>query len=263
MFISYSSANNRGILDDLGNVNNAVFIFSPYKRLTKSYIGESIKVQRTSDNEKKWFGFDSSGNLKVQEILNWVGSNDGLVEEVSNQVDTNYNAIQTDITKMPKIVSSGVLESDGLLFDGVNDYMSVANNSDMNILTPKLSIFADVYTDLASQYGFIISRYDSYEYLIYDNTITFRMLNAEKMNFSTLQSQHNKFIVTWDSKATNGLYGKFQTTEKTATFSSDLLESTTNIGGRTSSFFYTGNIKTIIVFNSNEYNNYDSLKEGL
>lgn len=122
-----------GVLDDLDIANNAVFIFSPYKRLVKSYKGYAIQIRRSSDYTYQDFGFDSNGNLKVNDILDFVGSGDGLVRIVYNQANSNYNIEQLTIANEPKIIDAGIFLSDGLLFDGINDYFVVQHYSSLNV----------------------------------------------------------------------------------------------------------------------------------
>jgi hypothetical protein len=132
-----------GKLDEIGNANNAVLIFSPYKRLIKSFKGDLVKVKRTSDYESKWFGYLNDGNLDVVSLLNWVGNSDGLVTEVSNQANNGYNIYQNSISSKPKIVVGGIFQTQGLLFDGLNDYMECNSYITANILNPPISIYTE------------------------------------------------------------------------------------------------------------------------
>ena len=143
MFTCYTGGF-KGIFDSLGIADNAKFIFSPYKRLTKNYKGNLVKVKRTSDSAESWFGYDSNGDLDTVSLLAWVGASDGLVMEVANQYNDSYNASQSDTDKMPKIVSGGVLESSGLLFDGIDDYLEITDYSDIQITSSPLSVYVNL-----------------------------------------------------------------------------------------------------------------------
>jgi hypothetical protein len=256
-----------GALDTLGNVENAVYTFSPYKRLTKRYRGELVKVQRTGDFASKWFGYDRYGDVEKGEILSWVGAgNDGLVEEVTNPYDNNYNTIQTTISYKPKIVVSGVFQENGLLFDGVNDTMNASEYSAMNITSPPVSIYADcVYsnksqtplmkgTDIITACQFGIYYYSIPERTHFAMDGDFKKFDNGVVsgNFKTLYGHNNNIVKGYNN---NGYY------EIAKIKSSYTSYNNLTIGGN-GSYYFSGNIRVGIAFNSDEINlsNYNTLK---
>lgn len=261
-----------GILDEIGNAGNAKYIFSPYKRLISSFEGNLVKVQRSSDYTSKWFGYDGNGDLKTSELLTWVGvGNDGLVEEVANQANTDYNAIQSTLSYKPKIVSAGNLESNGILFDGSNDYMNVTKYSDINITNVPISIFVKNY-NLSDNLGYILAMNGDVsiakvQYGVYnDSTLTYvRFENSptgfDKFNNSEINSIYvnNSANRLMKNESYNASFANYNPLPELPYFN---IGARTNIDNTVHSLHYDAHIKTIIIFNSDEYNNYTALKEG-
>jgi hypothetical protein len=258
-----------GLLDELGIAENAVFIFSPYKRIVKSYTGNAVQIRRTSDYTYRDFGFDHNGDLKINEMLAWVGTgNDGLARIVYNQANPNYNAEQLTTSNEPKIISNGVFLSDGLLFDDSNDYMEVSNYSEMEIATQPLSIYSTQKVT-AGTFGVVFSKSDNafnvcFGNYVNTNTSVGMYLNNGFYGPISITQQDNVMNVY----ANNEVINKSGTDYKTTGYSSDvnscdriIVAGRVYSGGPVSNLF-GGNIKTIIIFNSNEYNNYENLVTG-
>jgi hypothetical protein len=261
-----------GILDELGNADNAKLIFSPYKRLTSNFEGDLVKVQRTSDNTSQWFGYDDNGDLDTASLLSFVGASDGLVEEIANQNSSGNNATQTDNTKMPKIVSSGVLETNGLLFDGLNDYMEISNYSDININTAPLSLYVNYYP-LVSSTSYILSKNgaSNERALSLLNTATIRPYLNETEIFSQTQniSAKNTLMFMWETGTNNTLLN-LNGSESQATYNTEGFTNNYNvcIGARFDTYpattvYHNGHVKSFIIFNTDEYSKYDDLKDNV
>lgn len=271
MFIPYIKSF-KGILDKLNTANNAVFIFSPYKRLTKNFEGNLVKVQRTSDYTSKWFGYDGNGDLDTVSLLAWVGANDGLVEEVSNQANTSYNSIQTTLNYKPKIVVSGVLQANGVLFDGNNDYLNITKYNDVNIKNSPLSIYTNIKSNVLSQTSYIFSiNRDSSTTLQYSllhtssPALTFAYNTLQTLVPIAIDINPIKSMVVWSSIATNDISNISDAGTVVGTLNTTLPEynnmqiacRSAAIDGLTKSTFFNGNIKTIIIFNSDITLNYN------
>ena len=265
-----------GPLDDLHISNDAVFIFSPYKRLVNSYTGNLVKVQRTSDNESQWFGYDSNGDLDTSSLLEFCGNSDGLVDEISNQFNSSYNAVQTTQGYKPKIVSSGVLETNGLLFDGTDDFMNVEKYSDINILDHPFSIFAQGTNNSVST-GYYLGLNDDGSdstYALYTTTspqvLNFKLNTTTCTLAYTAEIQEN-ILCSYDDGGTSAQKIRSNSGTGSTNNSSTLNEhSFFNIGCRstavdnsTHSYFFNGYIKTIIIFNTNQSDNYSNLVNKL
>jgi hypothetical protein len=246
-----------GKLDTLGISNNAVMVFSPYKRLLSSYKGDSIELRRSIDNEVKWFGFDGNGNLKTQDILAWVGSGSGknaFVRQIANQASP-LNPIQQLVDgNQPQIVFDGVLTTSGVYFNGTK-HMTMVDYLDIEFTGPPFSWFLNT-PNAGNGYIFAknltgIPQYGSTSIVYLDGTArvtgngTFRMF-------------------TWKDGLPNGLLLKYDGTEVLGEFSGTLTDTPNfTIGARAAvsgvTSVYVGNIKEIILFNSNVYNHYSNL----
>lgn len=262
-----------GLLDELGIAENAVFIFSPYKRLVKNYTGMAVQVRRTSDYTYRDFGFDNNGDLKVQEMLDWVGAgNDGLIRIVYNQANSNYNISQESTANEPKIIESGVFLEDGLKFDGINDVMFGDNYTASSIEDEPITIYTNSKTNEAVT-GYVYcnnlnaSSNASYSHLNNSNFATFYWngtIVVPSVSQPTIDTR--KVLQVWNDKLSNGFSVIYNSVHNDLTFSSSItyLENAKHhIGARGSfSLYFKGNIKTVVVFDSNEYDNYSNLVNG-
>lgn len=96
-------------------------------RLRDAYIGDAIRVRRSSDNVEQDIGF-SGQNLDETELLNFVGTggtDNGFVVTWYDQGGQEKNAIQATTAKQPQIVSNGsIIKVNGktaIQFDGTDD----------------------------------------------------------------------------------------------------------------------------------------------
>jgi len=107
----------------------AVTAFS-LRKLRDAYSGNSIKVRRSSDNTEQNIGFVGT-SLDTVSLLSFVGAGSGFVSTFYDQSGNSNNAVQTTLVSQPRIVNSGVLETEGgqpcMFFDGLNDCFIVTN----------------------------------------------------------------------------------------------------------------------------------------
>lgn len=264
-----------GALDYLGLEENAVFIFSPYKNILTSYNGNAIKVQRSSDFNSEWFEYKEDGLLDTTGILSFCGANDGLVEEVSNLSNTSYNATQTTLNYKPKIVESGVLNTNGVKFDAVDDFMNVSKYTAINITDHPLSVFVQAYTPSYANGYYMTVNTDSgttLQYGLYNLSSTLNWkLNTNTAQVAYQNSTKENMLGVYKDGGTNAQIAKTNNNEGLSTYAATLGEQDFfNIGARsadvsnsTQSVFYNGYIKTIIIFNSNVYDKYQALVNNI
>ena len=106
------------------------YIFSTARILNDNYSGALIRVRRDSDNAEQDINA-AAGLLDESALLTFVGANSGYITTIYNQSDFigNLDLTQTDSTKQPPIVSSGVLQTSPNLrpvgFTGGTRYMKV------------------------------------------------------------------------------------------------------------------------------------------
>lgn len=252
----------QGVLD--GNTN-CVYTFCPFTRLKSSYTDELIQVQDTTTDETRYFGYDVDGNLETSEILSWLNGNDGAVIWVANQVKTANPTYQSTVGYAPKIAISGAIQTDGLKFDGTDDFMKADDYSEIQITSRPMSIYFD-YTR-GSLNSYILSKnLDSagnMQYGIYDaNDGNFQFFLEGENRVITAYSSTNKVMCLYHSEFD---YPNIVTSSNaniaTSTFTSSLTNrSQFRIGcrdntGDTNSHFNNGYIKTVLIFN-NAYRNY-------
>jgi hypothetical protein len=123
------------------------------RRLSSTYTGACLKVERSSDGTTKDIGFDEAGNLDVLTLLEFVGTGDGRVHTWFDQSGNSQDTSQTVDGKQPLIVSSGSLiqqnEKPAMRFDGSNDRFPFDNSAlDIGSLSSfTVGTFDDTTTD--------------------------------------------------------------------------------------------------------------------
>ena len=81
------------------------------RKLRNGYVGNAIRVRRSSDNSEQNIAFDANGNLDTVSLLAFVGSGNGFVTTWYDQSGNGSNLIQTTSANQARIVYSGVLET--------------------------------------------------------------------------------------------------------------------------------------------------------
>ena len=76
------------------------------RRLSSTYTGACLKVERSTDGTTKDIGFDEAGNLDVLTLLEFVGTGDGRIHTWFDQSGNSNNAVQTTDAAQPKICVS-------------------------------------------------------------------------------------------------------------------------------------------------------------
>jgi len=108
----------------LDTIKNSVAAFGLTK-LKYTYREACIRVRRSNDNQEKDIGF--CGNLlDTAALLAFTGSNSGYISKWYDQSKNELDATQTTATMQPRIVNNGVLDTDGLYYNG-----GVALNTNM------------------------------------------------------------------------------------------------------------------------------------
>jgi hypothetical protein len=130
-------------------------------KLRTAYIGNCIKVRRSSDNTSLDIGFIND-YLDTASLLSFVGVGDGFVSIWYDQSGNGYNFEQPTLDYQPKIVNAGSLLTKNskptVVFDGLSDYMSIPSSlSSFSFLhkTGKSFISTVGYNRVANE-GFIL-----------------------------------------------------------------------------------------------------------
>lgn len=114
---------------NVGNGSDACF---SVRKTNSSYVGNCMKVRRSSDNTMLDIGFDGT-DLDTVSLLAFVGAGNGFVDTWYDQSGNSRNLVQHTTTKQPKIVNSGSLITSGgraiIVFDGVDDIMTIPSSA--------------------------------------------------------------------------------------------------------------------------------------
>jgi hypothetical protein len=81
------------------------------RKLRTGYVGNAIRVRRSSDNTEQDIAFNNSGGLDTTSLLAFVGSGNGFVTTWYDQSGNISNLIQTTAANQARIVYNGVLET--------------------------------------------------------------------------------------------------------------------------------------------------------
>ena len=80
------------------------------RKLSSTYLGNCIRVRRSSDNAEQDIGFVSNV-LDTTSLLTFVGAGNGFVTTWYDQSSLGRNAIQTTASNQPIIATSGVVNT--------------------------------------------------------------------------------------------------------------------------------------------------------
>jgi surface protein len=258
-----------GILDILDNKENCVYDFVPYKRITNTYVGNKLYIERLSDNTKDYIhtsDFDSNGDINSSEITTWANGGDVvLLNNYSELQGVNGITYQSNNTKAPKIVVSGVWQSNGPKFDGVNDIMSIDDYSSIQFTTHPITLYTNYYP-IITGFGYAICKnlnnFETIQFAtrFHDNLIdTYLEGNTTAYNeVDFTNNAQNNYICSWKGTGSNEIVGKTAIDEGFGTANITLTNRPNfTIGARSEGiYFYEGHIKSILIFKSDEYSNY-------
>lgn len=133
---------------EVQDISSASILFS-LTRLSTKYSGDCVLLRRSSDNAELAFGFvgtNSGDELDYSAIDTWRSGSDVFIKEWYDQSLFNNTASQTDTIRQPQLDTV----NKKIIFDGVNDYLTVANNSSLDVYDDSHTYVADVeFTDLS------------------------------------------------------------------------------------------------------------------
>lgn len=142
-----------GLLDYYGGAAAAYSL----RALSRGWLaGDVVEVRRDVDGggdiHKDFTASDITSGAMLAWVTEFSGTANGTVSKWYDQSGNANDATQATTTAQPKIVDAGALVTDGLDFDGVDDYLQTA----LPVLTPgDLSVFSLAQTDLDLSSKFI------------------------------------------------------------------------------------------------------------
>ena len=260
-------------LDLLDIKNNCVLGISPYKRLTREYDDWLVYVVRVNDLEESYFYHDESGNINSSEINTWLAGSNGVVKKIANPLKYSNPAYQNTLSDMPRIVNSGTFDSDGPYYDGVDDNLKIDDYTELGEITePPYSLYVDVVggSGVDSIFTITLDSHDNSQIYLahWAHRLSWWHNGIDLTNSNVfVVGATNKILGTWANKAGNGLKVRTSISEYVRTLDTTLPDRPNiNLGARSDSVdgltvtsFFTGNIKTALLFNTDEYDKYDDL----
>jgi len=258
-----------GIIDRLGGIVASGFVLGfSYHLLTRDYKGYCLRVRRASDDDVLDIGF-VNGYIDYVAIATFCAGTNGFVAIRYNQYSAGNDAVQVVLASQPKIYDSvtGFID-DGIELDGTDDYLTVVDYVAMQITSPVLNIYMNRKSiDADTRYIFAKNEFTT--------TVTYALIQtvtryALKVDTTLIYSDvyaftTNKILAAWNGTGVN---------ESLVEVDGSIIRSTLNpspsnltkivIGARNGpgdvpTSFANGNIKTIIVFNTNRENDYTKI----
>lgn len=161
------------LLDDYTGASRAYSI----RKISSTYLGNCIKIRRSSDNVEQDIGFDGDV-LDTASMLSFIGGSSAYVTTWYDQSGNGADATQTTSGNQPRIMNAGVIEHQNELpsikFDGTDDYLSFTDL----IVPTQYSIFMAQKRASAGTHGAVLSG-DPY-------TVFFMQYNSDVLYISRL-----------------------------------------------------------------------------
>ena len=248
------SAKRKYVLD---NVDGCVLGFSLYK-LTNKYNGYCLQVQRQSDNATLNVGF-INGYVDVALIESFCAGTTGRVKIWYNQFIGN-NATQSTFALMPIICTNGVFEVNGIKFVAANSSTLICTNySSIDIANPILSLYVNF--EIIDKANVHILNKNLNQYTIYYlniDLVRFYIAGTARASISVTEAKQ-KVLATWNSVETNDVKIRNTSTNAQGTYNSSIASTGNNLVLSGSGSQY---ISTMLIFNTNQYNNYNLISGG-
>ena len=257
------------LFDILGISENAILIFNPYTQVVSSFTGPIIRCVRSGDLAEEEFTF-KNGVLDTASILSWCGGVDTFIKRVYLQNDNSKYAYQEDSSYMPKIVNAGAIVTEGLLYDGTDDVLVIDNYSALDIIAPKLVLYAN-YKRASSHVGFVFCKNgvgsDDAQYSILNDGTSVSAWWHGNERLIAANGEPSQDMIFWDTLVADGLKLNANGSESSALFDATLVNvNNVSIGARKNptshSTYFNGHIKSVYVFNADVYSKYTDLKNG-
>jgi hypothetical protein len=256
------------ILDRLGIVDSCVLGFAE-KRLTNRYKGFHQRIMRESDSAVLDVGFVGE-NVDTSAVAAFCTGTTGRRQVLYNQsiFPGVQNAIQNDWNKMPIVFESGSYNSDGTRFVVAStSKMVVTNYAEIDIDEPILSIYCNYLPDNADGVMLAKTKLPDVQQFTLESSDSGGVISCWMFDWTNRRIAQNniginKYLVAWQNKAANGLKYINQIGPGTSTLNETLIKGGDLVLGMSvidPTFIYNGKIKSVIIFNSDQYNNYTNL----
>jgi hypothetical protein len=245
------------VLDNISG-HGCVMGFSLYK-LTNAYKGYCLEVQRQSDSATLNVGFINGYVDKAAIDTFCVGTN-GSVKTWYNQFGAN-NASQSTFGNMPVICESGVFVANKFVAAS-STKLTVLNYVAIDIIIPTLTVYNNILFTNKSNAN-IFSKSSGQYSVYYANPDLLRLYISGSARASVASSNLAfKFMGSWSNTDTGGVLVRDSTVEATGTCATTATAMPDISIGGTAGNYFSGYITTALVFNTNQYNNYNKISGG-
>jgi len=214
------------------------------------------RVRRSDNAEKDITASDISGGA----LVNWVGlGNDGFVTTWYDQSGNDNHATQGTAGSQPKIVDGGVLVSDGIDFDGVDDTLVVTGNPVITANYAGTYSAFTVQTVNTIQAGYIAgnaSTINGSSLLAFGPT--YKLTNKNNSNFDSISKATGKDLLSacYNNGDASLLVNGSGSMVDTGTYNFSAGTSDFRIGSRNpNDIFLEGKIQEIIIYDSDQSSN--------
>jgi len=255
-----------GIIDKLGGVVKSGFVLGfSYHLLTRDYKGYCLRVRRASDDTTLDIGF-VGGYIDYASINAFCAGTNGFVAIYYNQYSAGNDAIQATLASQLKIYDSvtGFI-NDGPKLDGTDDRFTIIKYVNIDIVSPKISFYLNIKNVALNGYIYCLngSGYPEIQHGVYKVPDEFRFYSEGSLRIAK-DNSNVPLMLTWNSININDFKFIDSNSSINTTFNLTLTSrNNVNIGCRSSNAdnsigesFGSGNLKTLIIFNTNRYADY-------
>lgn len=127
---------------------NAAAAYS-VRKLKSAYLGSAIRVRRSTDNVEQNIGFNVVNELDITALTSFIGSNTGYISIWYDQSGNSRDAVQTNNSLQPVIVSSGTITY-------INGKPTIENKS-----TNYLNTVQTGFNTLQTHSDFVVSKWST------------------------------------------------------------------------------------------------------
>ena len=177
---------------------NSLTAYSTVK-ISSSYLGNLLRVRRSSDNQELDIPYNSSNVLDETILASFVGANDAYVTKWYDQSGNGFDQSQVQALYQPKIVNAGtILKENGrvnVLFDGVDDTMTTTRTISVNglneftqsIVSKPIQVAPSSVNIFATQQAIVEGgSWGLIGQSLYQNTIQWRFGTGQVNNYNSL-----------------------------------------------------------------------------
>jgi hypothetical protein len=250
-----------------------------FRKLNTSYLGNAIRVRRSSDNTEQNIGF--SGNvIDVSALTTFVGVNNGFIVTWYDQSGNAYNMTNSTATQQPMIVSGGTVLSDAYgyyaSFDGSNDNLQGVTGSTNGLFAAGNISYSTYFVGLATG---LEQNFISQGNTGTNNTLGFQTQagNGHGLHYwygNDLSTPGNDLrnlniiaglTYVAGGTRTTSINGFTNTTDTPGAHSQGQAGQPTYMGraGFTSSFFLNGRFRELVVYNINKSADTTAIKSNM